>query len=183
MASSLYPRRKPSSYTYLLDIESVVALPGIGIQLESQTGYVLPPWPLTLFSGRQMKPFGLATKTTAFIPLSSVRPSGGTGAESVFIHEALQRWNIRFYLGVMYSAAEPSDSLLSTGDTGRDTWRIQVLFPVRTLAFAVQRYHKLTHLCRTCNLVCRSCAKSITAYEKHCSTNTTTAQRPRHAES
>lgn len=120
---------------HLPDIESVIALPGIGIQLESQTGYFLPHWPLSLFSApHDRKTFGLATTTTiAFVPLSSVRPSGGSGADSVFLHEGLQRWSIRFYLGVLYSAGERSSRLLSAGDVVQDTWRVQVLFPVSTV--------------------------------------------------
>jgi hypothetical protein len=117
-------------------IESVIALPGLGIQLEFQKAHVLPSVLYRLL-GRQngIKLLGLPSKTTTFIPLSSVRPSGGSGADCVFLHEGLQRWSVRFYLGVLYSAGGTKTSRIGEDSqkTMRDTWKVHVLFPVSSL--------------------------------------------------
>lgn len=116
--------------------ESVIALPGIGIQLDSQKAYVLPLWTFRLLcrnpGRRTLFP---SSRTTFFIPLSTVRPLGGSGADSVFLHEGLQRWSVRYYLGVLYSVGEPKASSHGMDGHGavQDTWKVQVTFPVSLL--------------------------------------------------
>jgi phosphatidylinositol glycan class H protein len=60
-------------------LESVLVLPSYGIQLESHRG--LPSLPL--FVSRR------------FIPLAEVR--------DVLINEGLRRWDVRYYLAILYS--------------------------------------------------------------------------------
>lgn len=126
-------------------VESVTALPGIGIQLETRKGYLLPAWssvyPPAGFTRASHRILGLSS-TTSFIPLSSVRPTSGTGADSVFLHEALYRWSVRFYLGVLYCAGRSQVGIArSDGQQGSlsDTWQVQVLFPVSTVSRAERR--------------------------------------------
>jgi hypothetical protein len=59
-----------------------------------------------------------------FIPLSSLRPRTGGGADTVFVHEGLQRWGVRYYLGVLW------DSGSGREQGSDDTWKVQVGFPV-----------------------------------------------------
>ncbi|KAH9966606.1 GPI-GlcNAc transferase complex, PIG-H component, conserved domain-containing protein, partial [Russula dissimulans] len=67
--------------------ESVLVLPPYGIQLETHRG--LPSLPL--FVSRR------------FIPLTEVR--------DVLINEGLRRWDVRYYLAVLYSPCRGEERL------------------------------------------------------------------------
>lgn len=42
----------------------------------------------------------------------------------MFVHEGLQRWGVRYYLGVLWDSGSEREH----GE--EDTWRVQVGFPV-----------------------------------------------------
>jgi hypothetical protein len=87
-------------------------------------------------------PSWLCTTTTTFIPLSTLRPvsSINGAADSVIIHEGLQRWSVRFYLAIMHSVrfgtGIPSDLVVGGDQIKRsEEWKVQVVFPVSLFTF------------------------------------------------
>lgn len=106
--------------------ESITALPGLGIQFTTQKAYTFPGYHRTHIICAS------STRTT-FIPLSSVRPRSGTGADSVFVHEALQRWGFRYYLGVLWNPERRVGGDREERRVTADSWRVQVGFPVSRL--------------------------------------------------
>lgn len=98
-------------------LESAVAFPNLGIQLESTTAIIIP-FP---FSLRLVVPLGTSKR---FIPLFSIRSSSG-----IFLNEAFHRWSVVYYLGVlsrggMYECA---------GGNGVEGLEVHVVFPVSTV--------------------------------------------------
>ncbi|KAJ9126612.1 hypothetical protein QFC24_001641 [Naganishia onofrii] len=78
--------------------------------------------------------------TTTFIPLSTLRPvlSTNGAADSIIIHEGLQRWSVKFYLAIMHCvesgslAGRVSDSsrIVASEKMKRGgEWKVQVAFP------------------------------------------------------
>ncbi|KAJ9106206.1 hypothetical protein QFC21_001350 [Naganishia friedmannii] len=141
---------------------SVIAMPGIGIQLETKKGHRLPPWPRPRFPFIKPKtststptplindpivhlgdalacPSWLFTTTTTFIPLSTLRPASSKNgaADSIIIHEGLQRWSIKFYLAIMYCVKAGSgsgklsdaSSVIDDATKRGEEWKVQVMFP------------------------------------------------------
>lgn len=74
-----YSEMTPTNWIDASPLESVLVLPSYGIQLETHRG--LPSLPL--FVSRR------------FIPLTKVR--------DVLINEGLRRWDVRYYLAILYS--------------------------------------------------------------------------------
>ena len=74
-----YSKMTPANWVDASSLDSVLVLPSYGIQLETHRG--LPSLPL--FVSRR------------FIPLTEVR--------DVLINEGLRRWDVRYYLAILYS--------------------------------------------------------------------------------
>ena len=149
--------------------ESITALPSLGIQFTTQRAYTLPGYHHALI----VYP---SSTTTIFIPLPSFRPRGGTGADAVFVHEGLQRWGIRYYLGLLWDAQWRAGGHDVEKRETADSWQVQVGFPVSCFSSMTKCTLIFEHGCRTFSLVCQSCGKSIMVCARPCSTTT----RPRH---
>jgi hypothetical protein len=74
--------------------ESVLALPGLGIQLTCSHGFIPPSIIRSLHPGIPGH-VGVHVQTT-FIPVSAMRD-----ASAVILHEGIRRWSIVYYLGVI----------------------------------------------------------------------------------
>lgn len=81
-------------------VESVIPLPGLGIQLSTTCGFsIARPWSsISISKG----PFSLIlvpiNTSHTFIPLNEI--------STVVINEGLSRWNVHFYLAVIKKRGE-----------------------------------------------------------------------------
>jgi len=112
----------PSTADLSLDttLESAVAYPTLGIQLESTVAFTIPvPF---LYTAR---PFIIPLGTTKrFIPISTLKSSSG-----VILNETFRRWSVVYYLGLM----SHSGLREAVGGERVEGLEVHVVFPVSSL--------------------------------------------------
>jgi hypothetical protein len=162
--------------------ESVLALPGLGVQLTSSHG-LIPPSIIRSLHPRIPGHVGITVQTT-FIPVSAMR-----GASAVILHEGIRRWSIVYYLGVIATTEVQSVQSVRGADEQRCgdvkhrrlLKEVHLVFPVsaergeqRTQVFF--RRADLTGICQiprsTSDLDSRCYRRLIIRYGRRCGMST-----------